>query len=69
MIRYTSFAGTIARIEPLGYGGYAIVTATRVPAPVRATLKRAHFGGITEVDWDPKTREAKIAPYWERRHM
>lgn len=39
MTRYTSFAGTIARIQPFP-GGYAIVTAARVPAPVRATFKQ-----------------------------
>ncbi len=69
MIRYTSFASTIKRIKPFGYGQYAIVTAARVPAPVKAVFKQVHFGGITEVDWDPKTREAKLVPYWERRHM
>jgi len=68
MTRYTSFAGTIARIEPLPFG-YAIVTAARVPAPVRAVFKRVDFGGVAEVDWDPKAREAKIVPYWERRHV
>lgn len=68
MTRYTSFAGTIARIKPFP-GGYAIVTAARVPAPVRATFKQVHFGGTTEVDWDPKAREAKLVPYWERRHV
>ena len=35
----------------------------------RATFRAAHFGGTTEVDWDPKTREAKLVPYWERRHV
>lgn len=68
MIRYTSFAGSIARIKPFP-GGYAIESAARVPAPVSAVFKKVHFGGTTEVDWDPKAREAKVVPLWERRHI
>lgn len=67
MIRYTSFAGTIARMSPLP-GGYAIVIAARVPAPVRAVFREVHFGGTTEVDWEPKSRKATLVPYWERKH-
>lgn len=69
MTRYTSFAGTIARIKPWGFGQYAIVTAARVPEPVRTLFKQVHFGGTTEIDWDTKKREAKLVPYWERRHV
>jgi hypothetical protein len=70
MIRYTSFAGSIARITPLtnmGHPtGYSIVEAARVPAPVRAVFTEVHKCGNTEVDWDPKARAAKLVPYWER---
>ena len=68
MTRYTSFAGSIARIKPF-YGGYAIVEAARVPEPVRAIFRKVHSGGSTEVSWDSKTREATLVPYWERRHI
>ncbi len=68
MIRYTSFAGTLARIEPFP-GGYAVVRAARIPAPVRAVFREVHHGGTTEIDWDPKARKAKVVPYWERRHI
>lgn len=66
MTRYTSFAGSISRITPLGIGGYHIEQAARVPAPVQAVFRQVHKSGITEVDWDSKTREAKLVPYWER---
>ena len=47
----------------------AIVQAARVPAPVRAVFRSVHHGGTTEVDWEPKARQAKLVPYWERRHV
>jgi hypothetical protein len=68
MTRYTSFADTIARIKPFA-GGYAVVTAARIPEPVRAVFREVHRGGVTEVDFDPKTRQATLVPYWERRHQ
>ncbi len=66
MTRYMSFAGSIGRIKPLGFGGYSIETAARVPEPVAAIFRTVHKGGVTEVDWDNKTREAKLVPLWER---
>lgn len=69
MTRYTSFAGSIGRIKLLGFGGYSIETAARVPAPVAVIFKTVHKSGVTEVDWDPKTREAKLVPMWERLRM
>jgi len=66
MARYTSFAGSIGRIKPLGFGGYAIETAARVPEPVAVIFRDVHKCGITEVEWNAKTREAKIVPLWER---
>ncbi len=68
MIRYTTFAGIIARIKPFP-GGYAVETAARIPAPVRVLFRQVNHGGTTEIDWDPRTREAKVVPYWERRHI
>ncbi len=68
MIRYTTFAGTIARIKPFP-GGYSVVIAARIPAPVRALFSEVSHGGTTEIDWDPKARQAKVVPYWERRHI
>jgi len=29
-------------------------------------FKTAHRSGVTEVEWDNKTREAKLVPPWER---
>jgi len=69
MTRYTSLAHHIGRITPLGYGGYAIEQAARVPQPVRAVFRKVGHLGVTEVDWDPKTREAKLVPLWDRRHQ
>ena len=67
MIRYTSFAGSIARIVPNEFG-YSIIEAKRVPEPVRV-LFGAPVCGVREVDWDDKTRTAKVVPYWERIRM
>ncbi len=69
--RYTSFADSIARIVPIpgSWGGYAIVQPKRVPEPVRAVFREVHKCGVTEVDFDNKTREVKVVPYWERRHI
>jgi hypothetical protein len=66
MARYTSFAGSIGRIRPLGIGGYCIEQAARVPEPVAVIFRTVHKDSVTEVDWDHKTREAKLVPYWER---
>jgi len=68
MTRYTSFAGSIRRLVPHGYY-YAIVMPKRVPAPVRALFTEVYRCGVMEVDFDSKTREAKVVPYWERRHI
>lgn len=66
MTRYTSFAGSIGRIKPLGFGGYSIEQAARVPEPVAVIFRTVHKSGITEVEWDNKTREAKLVPPWEK---
>ena len=66
MTRYTSFAGSIGRIKPLGIGGNSIEIAARVPEPVAAIFRTVTKSGVTEVEWDNKTREAKLVPYWER---
>lgn len=64
MTRYTSFAGSIARIIP-HETGYSIIEPKDVPEPVRA-LFEAPVCGVREVDWDNKTRTATLVPYWER---
>lgn len=68
MIRYTSCAGEISRIEPLGIAGHVVTRAKRVPQPVREAFARSGFGR-EEVEWDPKTKTARRLEWHERYRL
>lgn len=61
--RYTLIAGKIQRQTYRGYGSRSFQDAKRVPKPVREALRGRT--GPTEVEYNAKTRVAKVVPPWE----
>lgn len=63
-IRYIGTERSIDRIESQGWGSHSIWTPKRVPCAVRQAFAGLRHGRH-EVEFDPKTRVAKVLPYWE----
>lgn len=63
-IRYIGTERHIDRIESHGYGGHSMWTPKRIPAAVREAFAGLRHGRH-EVEYDPKTRRAKVLPYWD----
>jgi hypothetical protein len=63
-VRYLRSAGAIYRIRSLGHCCYSYVPAKRVPAAVRKELQSAT--GRTEVEFNTRTREARVLAFWEQ---
>ena len=63
-LRYTGTERHIDRIESQGFGGHSIWTPKRIPRAVREAFKGLRVGR-SEVEFDPKTRTAKVLPYWD----
>lgn len=64
MRRYIGTERQISRIESAGYGAHSIWEPQRVPRAVRERFAGLRHGRH-EVEYDPKTRTAKLVPFYE----
>lgn len=64
-IRYIGTEREIDRIESRGWGSHSIWTPKRIPTAVRQAFQGLRYGRH-EVEFDPKTRTARVLPYWDQ---
>lgn len=63
-LRYIGTERDIDRIESQGWGSHSIWTPKRIPRAVRQAFQGLRHGRH-EVEYDPKTRVAKVIPLWD----